>query len=190
MMVFKRKQIVVLSLVLMIVVAGYLQYTYKNSSSTASKDTGNQGEAVYVGNDDVTDNNKTQDKTKDKKASKFANDYFAQAKLDRDMSRSKSRDTFKSITEDQNATKEEKAEAYDEMMRLSKNAEKEMRMETLIKREGYSDVLVLLGDDGSVDIEFKSPTMTSQQVAKITDIVIRQADLNISPSELHIKNIF
>ncbi|HEX3027979.1 MAG TPA: SpoIIIAH-like family protein [Clostridia bacterium] len=185
MMVFKRKQVVVLALVLMLVVAGYIQWTYKNSSSNVSKDTGNQGEAIYVSGD-----NKTQDKTKDKKASKFANDYFAQAKLDRDMSRSKSKDTFKSITEDQNATKEEKAEAYDEMMRLSKNAEKEMRMETLIKREGYSDVLVLLGDDGSVDIEFKSPTMTSQQVAKITDIVIRQADLHIRPEDMHVKNIF
>ncbi len=51
MMVFKRKQIVVLSLVLMIVVAGYLQYSYKKSSiSVNSKDNEKLGEAVYVEN--------------------------------------------------------------------------------------------------------------------------------------------
>jgi len=36
MMVLKRKQIVVLSLILMIVVAGYLQYSYNNSGSSGN----------------------------------------------------------------------------------------------------------------------------------------------------------
>jgi len=191
MMVFKRKQIVVLSLILMIVVAGYLQYSYKKSSSSVSnKDSGKLGEAVYVDNGDLSTGDQNVDISKDKKASKFANDYFSQAKLDRDMTRSKSSSTLKGITEDGNATKDEKAQAYDEMITLQKDSEKEMRIETLIKRDGYSDVLVLFGDDGSVDIEVKSPTLTSQQTAKITDIVTRQADLHISPTDLHIKNIY
>ena len=51
MVVFKRKQIVVLALALMIVITGYLQYSY-NRSSLANKDE-NKGssEAVYVDNE-------------------------------------------------------------------------------------------------------------------------------------------
>jgi len=61
MMVLKRKQIVVLSLILMIVVAGYLQYSYNNSGSSGNdsddisvsqfdEETESLGEAWYVDN--------------------------------------------------------------------------------------------------------------------------------------------
>ena len=50
MMVFKRKQIVILALILMIVVAGYLQYSYRQGSTSANTE-GKLGEAVYVDNE-------------------------------------------------------------------------------------------------------------------------------------------
>ena len=51
--VIKRRQIIILALVVMIVVAGYIQYSYKKSGfSQTDSDAGKLGEAVYVDNQD------------------------------------------------------------------------------------------------------------------------------------------
>ncbi|MDH7605762.1 MAG: SpoIIIAH-like family protein, partial [Melioribacter sp.] len=48
-------------------------------------------------------------------ATKEASNYFAQAKIDKEMTRSKGTDSLKSITEDMNASKEARDKAYDQM---------------------------------------------------------------------------
>jgi stage III sporulation protein AH len=113
MMVFKRKQIVILALILLIVVAGYLQYSYRQGSTSADAE-GKLGEAVYVDNEiynegfeesgmDLSENI---DDQKNVTASKIANDYFVQARMDREQSRSEAAESLKSITEDINASTE------------------------------------------------------------------------------------
>ncbi len=227
MMVFKRKQIVVLSLVLMLVVAGYLQYSYKKGdTSVNNSESSRLGEAVYVDSefalsDDVKeadkskdkkeDNNKEKDKAKtsdssadkdnsksndeaDKKtsanlvASKEANDYFAKAKLDKEVSRGRSSETLKAIADDPNLTKEARMEAYEKVTRMAENADREMRIENLIKKNGFNDAIAFFADDGSVDIVIKAPNLSSAQTAQIYDIVSRQANLDID--DIRIKNIF
>jgi len=190
MMVFKRKQIVVLALVLMIVIAGYLQYSYKKSSiSAGDSDKGRLGEAVYVDSGDSVQGieDKKEDKApKDKAASKMAIDYFAQAKLEREAVRSEDREILKAITEDENADSEAKAQAYDQMMDIVAVSEKEMKIETLVKKAGFEDVIAMFGDDGSLDIVVRSPSLTSAQVAQIADIASRQAKIDID--KIHISN--
>lgn len=200
-MVFKRNQIVVLSLVLMIVVAGYLQYSYKQSSISASnKDTSKIGEAVWVDNSQPVDkqtsagvaaNTKSTSNAKASgavSASKEANNYFTQSKLDREISRGKDTDSLKAITNDTAASKEVKAKAYESMTKLVDISQKEMRIETLIKDRGFNDALALFGDDGSLDIIVKSPELTNAHAAQIYDIASRQA--NIPITKIHIKNKF
>ncbi len=197
MVVFKRKQIVVLALILMIVVAGYLQYSYQQGSTSAGKEEGKLGEAVYVdgqledGSVEAAGEAKkdeNSDKKADVNASKLANDFFAQAKIDKEMSRSKSSDSLKAITEDTNASSETRAEAYDKMMALVEAADKEMRIETLIKEKGFSDAVVLFADDGSIDVIVKTPSLTTAQTAQIADIVSRQAKVDIGA--VHVKKLF
>jgi stage III sporulation protein AH len=192
MMVFKRKQVVVLSLVLMIVVAGYLQYSYKKSSiSVNGNETSKLGDAVYVENQDQT--TQTQKDAKDSKApvapaSKQATDFFAQAKLDREITSGKDQESLKTITQDKTATKDVQTKAYDQMMKIVGNLEKEVRIETMIKEKGFSDVVALFGDDGSLDIVVKTPTLTSVQTTQIADVASRQA--NIPIGNIHIKPMY
>ncbi|MCX8129024.1 MAG: SpoIIIAH-like family protein [Clostridia bacterium] len=194
MVVFKRKQIVILSLVLMIVVAGYLNYSYKQSSiSTSDKDDGKVGEAIYVDNDKGVLEEKKDDKNDGKssnvaKASKYAEDFFAQAKLDREMTRSKDTDALKEITEDQNASKESKNKAHDQMIKILANSEKEMKIEQIIKGKGFNDSIVLFGDDNSIDIYVKAPSLSAAQIASIADGASRQA--KIPMHKIVVKNIF
>jgi len=204
MMVFKRKQIVVLSLVLMIVVAGYLQYSYKKSSvSMDDKENGKLGESVYVDNkvdsnvdsnvDSAADSNvndivNSKKAVEEKAASKQANDYFAQAKLDRDLTISKNSDALKVIIEDVNASEDIKAQAYEQMLNIVDESQNEMKIETLVEEKMLNDVIALFGDDGSLDIVVKSSSLTAAQIVQISDIASRQANIDIE--KIHVRNIY
>lgn len=205
MMVFKRNQIVILSLILVILVAGYLQYSYKRGASSEAKQAGRIGEAVYVQNQSLSDSDNVSDskevanlnenksteasKTSDSKLKssetvKTESDYFAQAKLDKELSRSKSADSLKAIADDANATKEARAEANEQRIKLIQNAEKEARIETLIEKS-FDDAIVMFADDGSIDIVVKAPSLTVSQTTQIADIASRQAKVDIA--DIHVR---
>ncbi len=194
-MVFKRKQIVILALVLVIVIAGYLQYSYRKGSTSTDVE-GKLGEAVYVDNEiynegmEGSELNLAEETNGQSNitASKIANDYFVQARMDKEQSRSKSNESLKAITEDINASEEIKTEALEKMIMLTENSEKEMRIETLINKMGFEDTFILFSDDGSVDIVVKTPSLSTSQTAQITDIVIRQGNAEVE--DICIKPLF
>lgn len=210
MMVFRRKQIVVLSLVMMIVIAGYLQYSYKKSSISVSEvvdnDSPRLGEAVYVENyedfdsetalnsedadkkDNKKEDNKKEDSKKTVQASKMANDFFAQAKIDRDVTRGKNKDELENITKDPESSKELKSQANEKMLALIENSEKEMAIETLIKEKGFSDVVVFIAEDKSLDIVVKAPSLTDVEATQIADIAARHA--NVPITDVYVRPIY
>jgi stage III sporulation protein AH len=184
----QRKQIIVLSLVLMLVVAGYLQYRYNKSSLYSEEDSAQIGDAVYVDNQDVSSRNADKDNQKTATASKEATNYFAQAKLDRDAVRDKDIETIKGITSDQTASKDAKTKAQEKMLKIVDISQKEENIETLIKQKGFSDALALFADDGSVDVVVKAPAVSKSDSAKIIDIVVRQG--NVDYDKVVIKPMF
>lgn len=189
----KRKQIIVLSLVLMLLVAGYLQYNYNKSSQYSEDDSAQIGDAVYVDNQDASDKENIDtaaagDEEKTATASKEANTFFAQAKMDRDVTRDKDIETMKSIYQDDMASKHAKSKAYEKMMKIVETSQKETNIETLIKEKGFNDVVALFSDDGSVDVVVKAPAISKADWAKIADIVSRQG--NVPFDKILIKNMF
>ena len=189
----KRKQIIVLSLVLMLLVAGYLQYSYNKSSRYSEDDSAQIGDAVYVDNQDASgkDNVNTAaagDEEKTATASKEANNFFAQAKMDRDVTRDKDIETMKGVYEDDMASKDVKSKAYGKMMKIVETSQKEANIETLIKEKGFNDAIALFSDDGSVDVVVKAPAISKADQAKIVDIVTRQG--NVPFDKIIIKSMF
>ncbi|HHV60448.1 MAG TPA: SpoIIIAH-like family protein [Clostridiaceae bacterium] len=194
MMVFKRKQVVVLSLVIMILVAGYLQYSYKKSSEAINdeKENGRLGEAVYVSDEgyismgdgeDTQGNNLNTNIT----ASQEANNYFAQARLEREITRSKNTDVLNSIAQDASASQETRDNAYLQMIKMVDMAECEMKIESLLEERGFADAIVFFGDN-NVDVIVKAPSLTEAQVAQISEIVRRQADVDYT--QITVRNKF
>ncbi|WP_054749913.1 SpoIIIAH-like family protein [Ruminiclostridium josui] len=188
----KRKQIIVLSLVLMLLVAGYLQYNYNKSSQYSEDDSAQIGDAVYVDNQDASDKENIDtaaagDEEKTATASKEAN-TFCSGKMDRDVTRDKDIETMKSIYQDDMASKDAKSKAYEKMMKIVETSQKETNIETLIKEKGFNDVVALFSDDGSVDVVVKAPAISKADWAKIADIVSRQG--NVPFDKIVIKNMF
>ncbi len=196
MMVLKRKQIVILALILLIVVAGYLQYSYRQGSISADAE-GKLGEAVYVDNEiyneglDIANLDLSEGDIEEQTnvtASKMANDYFVQARMEKEQSRSEASESLKAITEDINASVETIESAHTKMIALTENLERETRIETMINKMGFEDSFILFADNGSIDIIIKTPSLTTSQTAQITDIVMRQADVEVA--DIHISTMF
>ena len=80
-----------------------------------------------------------------------------------------------------------KSEAYNKMMLIIENTEKEMRLESLIKEKGFKDVMAMFGEDGSIDIIVEAKSLTQSDVAQITDLAIRHAGVEMV--DIKIRNV-
>lgn len=191
----KRKQIVVLGLVLVIISVGILQYNYNSSGESAKLDLALDqgtdledipGAAVYVENSDtaVIDEAVAQ--------AEQAVGFFAEARMERDKARSRQKDELKVLAQAADGTVATSAgmhslEAQEQLLAIIRRAEAESTVETLVKQKGFEDALAYMSDTDNVDVIVKASSLTSQDVAQISDIVVRHADVTMD--RITVKNV-
>ncbi|MBP7175295.1 MAG: SpoIIIAH-like family protein [Thermoclostridium sp.] len=195
-----KKQILVIALVAVIIVAGVLQYTYGRTGVSSQKDQQERlGEAVYVDNmngelvdltaetdkNDVaeTSGNPTGDGTT---VIADAGDYFVQARLDRESIRSRQKEELQEMTSKE-LTDAVNEKAQEEYLDLMKRSDMEGTIESLIKQRGIEDVVVVIGSTGTVDLVVKADSLSPSQTAQISDIVIRHA--GVEYEDIHMRNM-
>ena len=104
-------------------------------------------------------------------------DSLSGAKLLKEQTRAKSKETFLEIINNTNIAEEQKQEAIDGMIALTDVAEKETAAEILLEAKGFEDVVVSITDD-MVDVVVNTAELTEAQRAQIEDIVVRKTGLN------------
>ena len=104
-------------------------------------------------------------------------DSLSGAKLLKEQTRAKSRETFLEIINNTNIAEEQKQEAIDGMIELTDVAEKETAAEILLEAKGFEDVVVSIADD-MVDVVVNTAELTEAQRAQIEDIVVRKTGMN------------
>ena len=104
-------------------------------------------------------------------------DSLSGAKLLKEQTRAKSRETFLEIINNTNIAEEQKQEAIDGMIELTDVAEKETAAEILLEAKGFEDVVVSITDD-MVDVVVNTAVLTEAQRAQIEDIVVRKTGMN------------
>ena len=104
-------------------------------------------------------------------------DSLSGAKLVKEQTRAKSRETFLEIINNTNIAEEQKQEAIDGMIELTDVAEKETAAEILLEAKGFEDVVVSITDD-MVDVVVNTAELTEAQRAQIEDIVVRKTGMN------------
>lgn len=198
----KRKQIIVLGLVLVIIAVGILQYYYggngeysndKGLDTTSLLDTLGKnyedipGAAVYVNNngDGTIDDEAVGQVTE-------TSGYFAEARLERDKARSKQKDELKAVMEGVSEAVEASstltaAEAQQQLLDVIRRSEAETTIETLIKQRGFEDAFAYMSETGNVDVIVKADSLSEVEVASISDIVIRHA--NVEMEDITVKNV-
>lgn len=125
-----------------------------SDEDVASKE--NAGEAVLV-NNTVT------------------GDYFEAAKLSREQTRAKNKETLLELVNSESASEAQKEKAMDEIVAMTEINEKETATENLLAAKGFEDVVVTIVDD-SVDVIVNAESLTEQQIAQIEDVVKRKSE--------------
>jgi len=198
-----KKQILVVALVVVIIVAGVLQYTYGKSGMSSQKEQQERlGEAVYVDNMNGELVNLTAQENDGADAAQAsgnpegsegaavvadAGDYFVQARLDRESIRSRQKEELQELTSGENLSSQVNEKAQEEYLDLMKRSEMEGTIESLIKQRGIEDVVVVIGSTGTVDLVVKADSLSPSQTAQISDIVIRHAGVDME--DIYIKNM-
>ena len=201
----KKNQVVIYVIALMLVTAGYLNYTSNNNTMATSTDVeetyqenlADIGDATLVSSNDVTENqisdntisgeNQTANQTTvnstesqvTSSTSTDADDYFAQSKLERDTMYSQMLETYQNIVNSSTVSDEQKNIATQEITNINNTKNQIMICENLLSTKGFENNVVFVnGDSISVVVESQSE-LTTEQVAQIQNIVSREMSAKV-----------
>ncbi|MFD2214076.1 SpoIIIAH-like family protein [Metabacillus endolithicus] len=91
-----------------------------------------------------------------------SDELFTDLRMQLDDQRNEMKEQLQAIVASNNASAEEKSDAYDEMEALNDAARKEMLLETLIKSKGFDDALVRAeGNDVKITIKAEEHSKTA-----------------------------
>ena len=211
MKILKRNQIVVAVIALMLVTAGYLNFSNQNkernliptSSAADSELMAGIGDAQLVSANETKENNQTQNetventenvattnKTKEDTASNITQNtsakedsYFAQSRLDRDKMYSQMLDNYQKILETNNLSSEEKKTAQEEIKRINNEKNAIMIAENLIKTKGFQDIVIFV-NNGNVTGVVQKDKLDEKDIAQIQNIITRE--LNAKTNKINI----
>ena len=98
------------------------------------------------------------------------------AKLLKEQTRAKNKETLEEIVNNEILDSAQKEEAVANMVALTDRSEKEMEAEILLSAKGFTETVVSIGEN-SVDVVVCMETLTDAQLAQIMDIVTRKTQI-------------
>ena len=99
-------------------------------------------------------------------------------KLNREQVRSKSKEYYLEIINNDGMDEASVAAATDAYIKLTEDMEKESETETLLVARGYSNAVVSIGED-SVDVIVDKSELSDSERAQIEDIVMRKTSCTV-----------
>lgn len=208
-MVLKKKEIIAASLVVLIGVAGYLNWSYQDTIKVRDGEsyieTGKKlGEAQYVNavdekeektedseeanseNAEENTENKEDDKAENETETASSENYFEQARLNKENSRSKSLEILNQTAENDSFDAEIRQKAGDKILAVANNVQKESEIESIAQSKGYSEICVYV-DDSEANVMVRKNGFNDEDAVKLTAIVTEQ--LKISAQNVKIVEV-
>ncbi len=163
-LICKKKAVALCALVVLVGVAGYLNFVYDKSGNKSTL-------SEYVETvRDIENEQENAGEAQPVSGEAKAADYFVSARLNRETARSEGIELLKSTIDDVNVSAEAKAEAENKIFTISDNIENEVNIENVLKSKGFSDVLVSVSDN-QVNVAVRANSLTAPQTAQINDAV-------------------
>lgn len=213
--IFKKNQVIITSLALMLAVAGYLQMSgeagnspldaaqtsstvenhYEITAGDLSEYYGDisdedmlgksmaaaeseNAQAVSADGTAATETANATDLAEDPGeavlvSTTIRGDYAVNAKLNREQTRAKNKETLMELLGDETLSEAQKQEAIDVLLEMTEISEKEQAAELLLEAKGFLDAVVnIVGEE--VDVVINATEVTDRQIAQIEDIVMRK----------------
>ena len=189
--IFKKNQIIIAALAVMIAAAGYLNYSGRlfceeEDAQEANADLASQ-ELLDISEEDLASASgdiESQDSEAEDGSvegtpgeavltSGEVSGVVAEAKVTREQVRAKNKESLLEIIDNENLSDEQKQEAVNQMVAMTEIAEKEAAAETLLASKGFSEAVVSLTDE-SADVVVNAAELSDANRAQIEDIVTRK----------------
>lgn len=199
--IFKKNQLVITALAIMIAAAGYVSYSdsklRKEEASVQTEQTDAQVNLDQVLEDiesldepttnDITD--ETVEQAEDTQAVESSGEipgeavltssnatYLAQVRINREQIRAQNKETLLEIINNADLSEEERESAVASMVNMTDMIEKEAATELLLETKGFSDVVVNLTGE-TADIVVAQSQIDDASRAQIEDIVKRKTGI-------------
>lgn len=191
--VFRKNQIVVAALALMIAAAGYLNYTYENdekeiatmatknekqdekkTKKTASLTEGEILTDTEASSSDMGDDHAGETVLTDSKNVQVSK--AASLKMDREQTRAAAKSTLMEVVNNSALTDVEKQAAVEELAVMTELAQKEAACELMLSSKGFEEAVVSIAADGA-DVILNATEVTDAQRAQVEDIINRKAGI-------------
>lgn len=194
--IWKRNQIIITALVIMVGVAGYLNFTDNSVKETLSWQKNQQEKVNTATNASVAEKTEEElteqelaevDVTSEQEDEKIGeavltnakgNDIFYSIKLEREQTRAENKEIFNEIINNANATEDQKNDAINSIMEIADFAEKENAAETLLSAKGFDGAVVSM-EKNNVDVVINKKELTEQEITQIEDIVTRKTGVSM-----------
>ena len=206
MKLLKKNQVIIYVIAVMLMVAGYLNYTTtvsdetvqvsSDNSSNVSNNT-NIGDARLVSSEvvennttndtnsvnqvsesNVTDNETISDEVETQETNANVDDYFAKSKLERDTMYSQMIETYENVLNSENALETQKQSATEEITKINNTKNSIMISENLLKTKGFENSVIFVNDE-SISVIIGTEELKEEEIAQIQNIISREMKANI-----------
>ena len=205
--VLKRNQIVISVIAVMLIAAGYMNYTtnIKQTLDTAaltdSEKYAGLGDATLVSSSNVDEENKIEEnkieankieenkieenqvQTSVKADEDQELQYFAESRLEREKMYSQMIESYQKILQNTAISEAQREIAQNEIKKINDIKNSIMIAENLIKNKGIEDVIIFINGE-SVNIIVKANDLSQEQIAQVQNIVTRE--LKVEIENIHI----
>jgi stage III sporulation protein AH len=166
-----KRNIMIVTVLLFVCAAVYLNWSYNNRWGAADSDMAAAEDAMT----EKADAQYTQ--TMADKDAKTA-EYFSKARLTRQTSRDQSVELLKEAAASDSASQQTIDGAMNAISAMATNSMKETQVENQLIAKGFDDCVTYIADNAvTVSVPAPSTGLTQEDVAKITDVVTSETGL-------------
>ena len=188
-----RNQVILFVVALMLITAGYLNYSMQATEVSGNAISENEvaaiGDAKLVSSNNLIANeinsNVITKETSAEVKNEDNDDYFASSRLGRNTMYSQMIESYQNLLENNNVGEEQKTIATQEITNINNIQNSIMICENLIKTKGIEDVVIFVNDK-SISVIVKADKLENDTIAQIQNIIAREMDAEIE--NIHISN--
>ena len=178
---FRKNDVVIYAIALMLVTAGYFNYTANVENGTM--ETYAQESLKEVEDDEINESNNKDNNDEDlgnaklvdsKSVVEDSSDYFVSTKLQRDTNYADTLSTYTKILEDESISETQKSIAMQEVKKINDTKNAISICENLFSTKGFDNYVVLVNNENINVIVNVKGGLTKQKVAQIQNIISRE----------------
>ncbi len=203
MKVFKKNQLALLVISLMLITAGYLNYTatYGVEAEEVSSEVEDNIDLASIGDAELVNANVTEEneivqeteeeieeteETASETASSSSSDYFTTSKLERNVMYSQMIERYQEILESSNSYSEQKTVAQEEINKINETQNAIMITENLLTAKGFEENVIFVNGD-SVSVIIGAEELSQDEIAQIQNIVSREMSADVENIHISLK---